>query len=150
MISIDKFKTVVENTPLVSIDFIISDGSGNYLLGKRQNEPAKGFWFTLGGRIYKNESISEAMKRLSQQEFNLELTPNTVKFVGIYEHFYNNSFVDVTISTHYIVLGYRIDLRCDLELPMEQHSEYRYFTREEILEHDDVHTYTKDYFKENL
>jgi len=47
MISIDKFKIVVENTPLVSIDFIIENSEGNYLLGKRVNEPACGYWLLL-------------------------------------------------------------------------------------------------------
>ena len=47
MISIDKFKTVVENTPLISVDFIIENEQGKYLLGKRVNEPASGYWFTL-------------------------------------------------------------------------------------------------------
>jgi colanic acid biosynthesis protein WcaH len=40
MISGDKFKTVVENTPLISIDFIIENQAGEFLLGKRVNRPA--------------------------------------------------------------------------------------------------------------
>ena len=60
LIPIEQFKTVVENTPLISIDFIVENSEGKYLLGKRTNAPACGYWFTLGGRILKDEPIAEA------------------------------------------------------------------------------------------
>jgi len=148
MISIDKFKIVIENTPLISIDFIIKNSEGNYLLGKRVNEPACGYWFTLGGRIFKNETIKDAVKRLSKKEFNQEIALDSLKFHGNYEHFYNNSFVDEHISTHYIVLAYELNLKQDLDLPQDEHSEYNYFSKEEILKSSYVHAYVKDYFKE--
>lgn len=147
MISNDKFKTVVENTPLVSIDFIIENSDGNYLLGKRINKPARGFWFTLGGRIFKDEPINEAIKRLSLKEFNLEITQEMLQFHGIYEHFYNNSFVDDAISTHYVVLAYHLKMISNISLPTDEHSAYRFFSKDELLEHNDVHPYVKNYFK---
>jgi len=147
MISNDKFKVVVENTPLVSIDFIIENKEGNYLLGKRVNKPAKGFWFTLGGRIFKDEPISEAIKRLSLKEFKIEITQEMLQFHGIYEHFYDNSFVDDTISTHYVVLAYHLKISSNVSLPTDEHSEYRYFSKDELLEHNDIHPYVKNYFK---
>jgi colanic acid biosynthesis protein WcaH len=42
------FKTIIENTPLVSVDLIIKN-ENKILLGKRVNKPAQGYWFTLGG-----------------------------------------------------------------------------------------------------
>lgn len=138
---------VVENTPLVSIDFIIENSEGKYLLGKRINRPALGFWFTLGGRIFKDEPITEAIKRLSKKEINLEATQEMLKFYRVYEHFYNDSFLDDSISTHYIVLAYYLKIDSALSLPADEHSEYRYFSRDELLEHDNVHPYVKNYFK---
>jgi len=35
----------------------------------------------------------------------------------------------------------------DLDLPTEQHSEYKWFTIDELLESKQVHKYTKDYFR---
>ena len=147
MISTDKFKTVIENTPLISIDFLIKNKNDQYLLGKRVNRPAKGYWFTLGGRVLKNETLAKAVKRLSKKEFNLEVTQNMLKFYGIYEHFYADSFVDNNISTHYIVLVYVLDIGCTLDLPEKEHSEYSYFSKKEILESNYVHKYVQDYFK---
>jgi colanic acid biosynthesis protein WcaH len=147
MISNDKFKTVVENTPLVSIDFIIENDEGNYLLGKRINKPAAGFWFTLGGRIFKDEPISEAIKRLSLKEFNLEIAQEMLEFHGIYEHFYEDSFVDDAISTHYVVLAYYLKIDKKLLFPDIEHCDYRYFSKDNLLEHSNVHQYVKNYFK---
>ena len=51
MLDAHTFKTVIGNAPLVSIDFCLVC-EGQILLGKRNNEPLKGEWFTPGGRIY--------------------------------------------------------------------------------------------------
>lgn len=150
MISIDKFKTVVENTPLISIDFIIENQEGNYLLGKRVNKPAKGYWFTPGGRIFKGEPISEAIKRLSLKEINSEITQEMLTFHGIYEHFYEDSFVEDGVSTHYMVLAYHAKIAKELSLPDAEHCEYRYFSKDELIHDPAVHIYVKNYFKGTL
>jgi len=61
------FKTVIDATTLVSID-LIAENNGKILLGKRKNKPAQGFYFTTGGRIYKNEHINDAIKRIAKCE----------------------------------------------------------------------------------
>jgi colanic acid biosynthesis protein WcaH len=45
------FKTVIASTPLISIDLVVKNTKGEYLLGYRNNRPAQGFWFVPGGRI---------------------------------------------------------------------------------------------------
>ncbi len=47
------FKTIVANTPLISIDLIIQNSQKKILLGKRINRPAQGYWFVPGGRVRK-------------------------------------------------------------------------------------------------
>ena len=55
------FKTVVDSAPLISIDFLIKKGN-KILLGWKVNKPAQGYFFSIGGRIDKNETIENAMK----------------------------------------------------------------------------------------
>ena len=70
MLDTKTFKTVIENTPLVSIDLcLVCDGQ--VLLGKRANEPLKGEWFTPGGRIHKNETWQHALLRSVEVELGL-------------------------------------------------------------------------------
>lgn len=147
MLDINTFKIVIENTPLVSIDFIIENNESKYLLGKRVNKPAKGYWFTLGGRIFKNEKIEDAIKRLSKKEFNHKITKEKITFYGTFEHFYDNSFADKSISTHYIVLVYKLKIEENLSLPKDEHCEYNYFSKDEIMSNSYIHKYVKDYFK---
>ncbi|WP_366509057.1 NAD-dependent epimerase/dehydratase family protein [uncultured Paraglaciecola sp.] len=55
MLDSKNFKTIVENTPLVSIDLcIISDSQ--ILLGKRNNQRLRGMWFTPGDNYHPDNS----------------------------------------------------------------------------------------------
>ena len=146
MLKIENFTSLIEIAPLVSIDLIIK-GEGGYLLGMRNNQPAKGKWFVPGGRIFKNETIDRAIKRISIKEIGVEVNIKDVDFYGVFEHFYDHSFVSNKISTHYVVLAYSFSLEIDEEaLPLSEHNKYRYFDKEEISNNNDIHKHTKDYF----
>ena len=146
MIAFDDFKTVVKNTPLISIDFIVKNNDDKILLGKRINEPAKNYLFTLGGRVYKNEKLENAKKRILKDEIGLDLETLNPKFIGVFEHFYDNSFVDENISTHYVNLAYEINVSHIQELPKVQYNDYIWLNLDELLNLNEVHNYVKDYF----
>lgn len=146
MLDFNNYLQVIESTPLVSIDLII-EVEKKVLLGKRTNKPAKGFWFVPGGRIFKNEKIDDAIRRISEKEIHKELFRDDLEFYGIFEHFYPDSFVSDSIQTHYVVLAYKVKLASvPPSLPMAEHEEYRLLSRNEILENELVHEYTKQYF----
>ena len=140
----ETFQCIVENTPLISIDIIV-EHKGKILLGKRKNKPAKGYYFTTGGRIYKNEKLQDAIIRIAKEELGIVLH-NLPVFIGVFEHFYDDGIFENT-STHYINLAYRCQLDSLKNLPKEQHEKYRLFSIEELMQSDLVHKYVKDYFK---
>jgi colanic acid biosynthesis protein WcaH len=108
MLDAQTFKTVIENAPLVSIDlcFIFE---GRILLGKRNNEPLKDEWFTPGGRIHKNETWQNALRRVGELELGLSDVPvEKFELMGVWDHFYSNSVVDQDISTHDVNLPHYI------------------------------------------
>ena len=144
MLDDQTFKTVIDSTPLISIDLLVKKDN-KILLGKRINKPAQGYLFSTGGRIYKNETINSAMMRIASNELNisLKLTP---RFIGVFEHFYDDSIYR-DVSTHYVNLAYEIELEEALNLPGEQHNEYQWLTIDELLKSKQVHKYVKDYFK---
>ncbi len=143
----EPFATIVKHTPLVSIDLIVRDASGRILLGMRANRPAQDFWFVPGGRINKNETIEAAFTRLVKVELGTFQSINEAHFLGVYQHFYDDNFSGTDFSTHYVVLAYEltIDIALD-DLPCEQHSHYRWFDVDVLLDVDDVHENTKAYF----
>ncbi|WP_457744996.1 GDP-mannose mannosyl hydrolase [Sulfurimonas sp.] len=144
----EAFSDVIKNTPLISIDLVVESSDGKVLLGKRINEPAKGFWFVPGGRIFKDESLDAAFERTVKEEIGLDLKREDAAFIGVYEHFYDNNVFDNKFGTHYIVLGHKIVTDEKLSLN-NQHEKYEWFEKELVLKNKDVHKYAKDYFKGN-
>ena len=72
-LDVTTFETVVASTPLISIDLLVQNEHGEYLLGLRNNRPAQGYWFVPGGRVLKNETLDGAFKRLTFEELGIEL-----------------------------------------------------------------------------
>ena len=144
MLDDQTFEAVINSTPLISIDLLVKKDN-KILLGKRINKPAQGYLFSIGGRVYKNETINSAMMRIVSKELNisLKLTP---RFIGVFDHFYDDSIYQ-DVSTHYVNLAYEIKIEETLNLPGEQHNEYQWLTIDELLKSKQVHKYVKDYFK---
>lgn len=147
MLSRNIFQTIVQNTPLVSIDLIIKNTQEQVLLGRRNSRPAQGYWFVPGGRIRKNEGLGQAFKRLTCAELDQEFLLDEACFLGVFEHLYVDSVFGSETSTHYIVLGYQliVDFNFDT-LPLDQHHQYQWFAINDLLNDANVHENTKAYF----
>lgn len=143
---VEIFTTIVDKTPLISIDFIVKNDSGEVLLGKRLNAPARGYWFTPGGRIYKNETMADAFKRIAHDELGIDTSIEHASFIGTFEHFYNDSVFGDHISTHYVVLAYTLQHSTFTSLIHDQHNAYHWQTIEALLVDESVHTHVKWYF----
>lgn len=145
-ISEDKFKVVLDSTPLISIDLLVEDEQGRFLLGYRKNRPAQHYWFVPGGRIQKNESITSAFKRLTKQELGAEFSIELATLLGPFDHFYDDCVFGSDISTHYVAIAYKLKVDNLPTLPDQQHSDYQWYSIKDILSDARVHTNTKAYF----
>ncbi|TMN81307.1 MULTISPECIES: GDP-mannose mannosyl hydrolase [unclassified Pseudoalteromonas] len=143
------FKSVIQNTPLVSIDLVVFNTDGQALLGERLNRPAKGFWFVPGGRILKNESLANAFKRLTLDELGTEFAIEQATLQGPYDHFYDDNVFGNEFTTHYVAISFVIKLTQPLSnLPMDvQHNGYKWFEINDLLNDTAVHKHTKWYFE---
>ena len=102
MLEPSTFKFIIENTPLVSIDICLVY-KGKMLLGRRNNQPLKGEWFTPGGRIFKDEPWQECLRRIIGSELGISVEdPIRFNLMGVWDHFYENSVTDENVSTHYV------------------------------------------------
>ncbi len=141
------FRSIVKYTPLMSIDLVVCNSQGHVLLGERKIRPSHGYWFVPGGRIFKDESFINAFARLTREELGVGIPLSAAQFLGAYEHHYTDNVFGDGFSTHYVVLGYRIQLDADVHsLPQAQHAGYHWFSEEELLQHPQVHENTKAYF----
>lgn len=152
-LSKETFRTIVDTTPLVSLDLLVRDHQGRILVGKRINRPAQGFWFVPGGRILKNESLAAAFARLTADELGLQMDIGSARYLGLYEHFYEDSiFTDegVPISTHYVVNGFEISLPNGHDsLPYEQHNDYRWLNEHDFRVDPEVHIHSRWYLDDS-
>jgi len=148
LLSNDEFKSIIQLTPLVAFDMLI-EYDNKILLGKRINNPAKGFYFIPGGRILKNETISSACKRLTLVELGLEINLNKFTFHMNTEHIYENNFFNNEFKTHYVCLCYKYKLNEDEYKKINidsQHEETKWMSVNELLSDQTVHINTKNYF----
>jgi colanic acid biosynthesis protein WcaH len=71
-IPIKLYKQIHASMPIPCVDAVVVDG-GKALLFRRTNQPAKGqYWFP-GGRVYKGETLKEAVLRKVKEETGLDV-----------------------------------------------------------------------------
>ena len=148
-----QFAQACEALPLVSIDLVLTDAQDRLLLGLRQNAPARGWWFTPGGRIRKNEPLAQARGRIAAEELGLpETALRRATLMGAWDHFYPDSAFDAAISTHYVNLALWLPLQIDevnqLSLPRgphEQHADWRWQPLAQAEVDEGVHPHVRIY-----
>ena len=146
MLDTNTFKTVIKNTPLVSIDLCLIS-NGQILLGKRSNEPLKGQWFTPGGRIHKNEIWLAALQRIVLSELGLPSSDCAdFELMGVWDHFHPNSACDETISTHYVNLTHFMQFKFRPAISGDsQHDNWDWFDLDKVASDEGFHDYVRDY-----
>lgn len=148
---------VVERTPLVSIDLVVTNARSEVLLGWRNNKPAQHCWFVPGGVVRKGETLQQAFERLLWVELGVQVKlARTGFFAGVYEHHYPDNFAGTEgVGTHYVVLAHRLNAEQHLPalsdlngLPQDQHNNYQWMPVAELFSNPQVHDHTKAYFQE--
>ena len=143
----DQWEQVVRLAPLVSIDLVCRNSEGLYLIGLRNNEPARDLWFVPGGCIRKGERLDEAFSRLTLTELGHEYARSRSEFLGVYEHHYDTNFTgNDDFATHYVVLAHEFALEAEPQMD-DQHRKLRWASPDEILGDERVHPNTQAYFR---
>jgi hypothetical protein len=102
------------------------------------------------------ENLNNAIQRISNFELGISLDINKIKKLGIYEHIYYNSFVDINNPTHYIVfpISYQLNekefnLITNNKIFFIQHNKFLWQDISTLEENENIHFYTKYYFDVN-
>jgi len=146
---------VVQCAPLVSIDLVVVRDGTEVLLGQRNNRPAQGYWFVPGGRIFKNEPMQHALQRIAESEIGLapDLIKNSLKpqWLGVYEHFYGDSFAaQEAVTTHYVALAHVLNVPAGFEPTHRdaQHQAWRWWPLDQALACSEVHHFSQAYLRD--
>ena len=100
---------------------------GKILLGKRNNEPAKGKWWFFGGRLHKGETLEEGVKRKALEEIGASV--KIIKQLTTKDTIFKEG--PFGWSTHTVSVTYLVEL-IDEEINLDnQHNNYRWFDKED-------------------
>jgi colanic acid biosynthesis protein WcaH len=80
-----QYAGIVKALPVLCVDVILKNPDGECLLLKRKNEPKRGRWWPVGGRVLKGETLEEAAIRKVKEETGL--TARAPQPVGYFELF---------------------------------------------------------------
>ena len=116
--------------------------SGGLVLGKRQNEPAKGEWFVPGGTVLKGETLVDAVHRVAQEELGSDVVVD--ERLGTYEHFYDAAATEGVDSKQYLATAFIVTPRTNTLEPDEQHDSLRVFDAPFPKLHNYVERYIRD------
>ena len=83
MIPCEQYQQIIEVLPILCVDVVVKNTLGECLLIKRANEPRKGEWWVIGGRLLKGETLEEAVVRKVREETSLDVEAGHP--VGYYE-----------------------------------------------------------------
>lgn len=149
-----EYLQVIKHTQLIALDLILINDKNEVLLGYRNNNPAKGTWFTFGSRLFKDESFEDGCERVAKNELGIHMTLRDCVKHGVYAHNYPNNFDNDEFGTNYIVFAfvYHVKDISDTITGDDQHSTYKWFSVDEIIrgQHENkVHEYVRNYFIAN-
>lgn len=142
------FKGILANMPVCTIDVVLlNKKKDKTLLFKRNNEPLKNVYFTIGGRALKGEILLDCAVRQAKRELNLKINPKKTIFVGVTQENHKNSiyknvsYDSITIIFVYILEKEDVDIKFDA-----QHSAYKWFP----VRDKSIHPHIKERIRQTL
>lgn len=133
------YKKVYDVAPIFCVD-ILAVCEDEFLLGMRTNEPEKGKWFLPGGRIFKMETLDQAVIRKVGEELGVRVTKKDFEFLKLgtvmskKAPFGEGQF-------HAVIGVYKLSLKKKESVKADaQHSDLRWFSKVQ----NNWHPYVKD------
>ncbi len=123
------YEVILEKVPVCTVDVILlNPQKTKTLLFRRNNEPLKDSYFSIGGRLFKDETFVECAVRQAKKELGLEIKAEKLFFCGIQqENHPNSAFTGISYHTVNIFYGYILE-EDNLVLSLdEQHSDSKWF-----------------------
>lgn len=120
------FSDIVAKMPVCTVDLALFNNDGaEVLVFRRSDPPLKGQWFTLGGRLRKNETLRDCAVRQAKAEADLTVDPNALFFGGAFDEIHDESRFGRNITYHCVNIcwGYILSGSPPIQLD-GQHHEY--------------------------
>lgn len=111
------YKLLLKYFPRICVDILVANDKGEFLLGKRNNKPAKGFYYPFGGSMLKGEKTIDSVRRVLKNELG-DIKVGPITYLG-YTYLIIENQHDVTFihTAKYVSGKVKLD---------SQHSNYKW------------------------
>lgn len=140
----ERYTEFIAAMPEACVDVVV-EHEGRVLVGRRENEPARGEWFWPGSRLFKGEALADAVHRVAEDELGIAVTVE--EQLGANGHFWESSAQSADVSRHTVVVVYRATPVADDPDPGgdDQHSAFRWLAGPDPSLHEYVERYFERY-----
>lgn len=147
LLPLPTYRMLMDLAPICTVDVLFFNPERTEtLLFKRTNDPLKGWYYSAGGRLWKNESLVDCALRQAKREAGMTLARDLLTFGGVLEELNTNSiFPDVAYHAVNLFYGYPLSKYVPVVLD-DQHSELRWFS----VDDPSLHPYLKQKIRETL
>lgn len=104
MLDKELYTKILASVPVLTVDLIVEDYLGRYLLVRPNNEPLKGEYYVPGGRVMLMETVQAAVKRKLLEETGL--ISGNITFEGYSDDFFNKNEFGL-LGIHTVSLVFR-------------------------------------------
>ncbi|MFZ5552127.1 MAG: NUDIX domain-containing protein [Bacteroidota bacterium] len=119
------YKIILDHVPVVCVDLLVLKGRKVFLI-KRKNKPCEGIYWVQGGRMFKNEEITECGIRKTASELDIpENKIRIIRYLGTFSTQFSDSHQGSAAHTINITYLAAID-----DIPVsfdEDHSDGKWF-----------------------
>lgn len=124
-----EYAEIIQKMPILCVDVILRF-KDQVLLVKRENEPCKGIYWPIGGRVHISETAVDAARRKIFEEIGIEYKRDLIP-IGYYEDTYTESAFAKDTVYHSLSLVFVGDLAKEqkqLKIKLDRyHSDFGYF-----------------------
>ena len=125
----ETYRLFMDKGPICTVDILFfNKEKTKTLLFRRTNEPVRGIYFTIGGRLLKNEKLIDCASRHAMKETGIRVKKKSLIFGGVHEDIFKNS-IFAGVSYHAINIFYSYILEGKEKIRLDdQHNDYQWFS----------------------
>src|SRR5437867_3740605 len=120
MIPESLYTEIIGLIPILCDDIVVRRHDGQVLLIKRRNQPLKGEWWVVGGRLQHGEHAVDGARRKVREEVGI--TVRELSFLGYFEAFYSENAFDNSRTYHTLSLVFEALVETEVTVRLDDQS----------------------------
>ena len=116
----EEYARIITQLPILCVDILVENPAGEFLLVKRANDPKKGVWWPIGGRVLFGETLADAVARKLLEEAGVKA--DSIAPIGVYELISTPEELEAGAAAHTVSVVYRARIGQDASVRLDDQS----------------------------